>query len=59
MTSSQLAQVLSMHAHNLARRHLWPMANEGTLERTHPENPQHPEQAYRARQLAHGQSAKT
>lgn len=41
--------LLTMHAHNLARRHLWPMANEGTLVRTHPENPTHPEQAYRAR----------
>ena len=26
------------------------MVEEGRLERTHPDNPSHPEQAYRARQ---------
>jgi ATP-dependent DNA helicase RecG len=34
----------------LTERHLAPMVAEGLLVRTHPENPTHPEQAYRARQ---------
>ena len=42
----------------LTERHLAPMVVEGLLQRTHPENPTHPEQAYRARQASLGDRAK-
>jgi ATP-dependent DNA helicase RecG len=37
-------------ASKLVERYLAPMVNEGLLERSHPDNPTHPDQAYRARQ---------
>ncbi|WP_438001459.1 hypothetical protein WMF26_18905 [Sorangium sp. So ce185] len=36
-------------AAKLVERHLSPMVSEGLLERTHPENLRHPEQAYCSR----------
>lgn len=35
----------------LVERHLSPMVAKGLLERTYPDNPTHPHQAYRARQI--------
>lgn len=46
---SELAGLLGLRPENLVWRHLGPMAEEGRLERTHPENPSHPAQAYRAK----------
>ncbi|XXT25542.1 ATP-binding protein [Sorangium sp. So ce429] len=47
---SALARVLGLtDAAKLVERHLSPMVSEGLLERTHPENLRHPDQAYRAR----------
>ncbi|WP_437737296.1 ATP-binding protein [Sorangium sp. So ce1335] len=46
----ELAGLLGLaDAAKLVERHLSPMVTEGLLERTHPENLRHPEQAYRAR----------
>ncbi|WP_438020290.1 Fic family protein [Sorangium sp. So ce315] len=46
----ELAGLLGLaDAAKLVERHLSPMVNEGLLERTHPENLRHPQQAYRAR----------
>jgi hypothetical protein len=41
-------------APKLVERHLAPMISEGLIERTHPDNPTHPEQAYRARRQLKG-----
>ncbi|WP_437947530.1 ATP-binding protein [Sorangium sp. So ce296] len=47
---SELAAVLGLaDAAKLVERHLSPMVSEGLLERAHPENLRHPDQAYRAR----------
>jgi hypothetical protein len=46
----ELGQILGMRPDNLTRRHLSPMVELGSLVRTFPDNPNHPEQAYRARQ---------
>jgi ATP-dependent DNA helicase RecG len=40
--------VLDFNPGKLVERHLKEMVEEGLLERTHPENPAHPAQAYRA-----------
>lgn len=46
----QLARVLPVTSPKmLVHRHLSPMVEAGLLERTHPESPNHPEQAYRTR----------
>ena len=48
MTPADLASVLGKtDVANLVRAHLAPMVDAGELERTHPENPTHPRQAYR------------
>lgn len=49
-----LAEVLSIDPANLVERHLSPMVKEGVLERTYPDNPNHPAQAYRAAMPAQG-----
>jgi hypothetical protein len=51
MKPTELGQLLSIRPDNLTRRHLWPMVTDGILNRTYPDNPQHPKQAYQARQL--------
>lgn len=46
---AELASVLGLgRADKLVARHLSPMVAAGLLERTHPDSPNHPEQAYRA-----------
>ncbi|WP_223640733.1 ATP-binding protein [Corallococcus sp. EGB] len=45
---AELAQVLRYSPDKLTERHLKAMVEEGLLERTHPDNPRHPAQAYRA-----------
>ena len=43
----ELADALDFDVAKLVERHLKDMVAEGLLERTHPENPSHPAQAYR------------
>lgn len=51
-TPVQLAEALGFsNVGKLVERHLSPMVEEGSLTRTHPENPSHPAQAYSAAQL--------
>lgn len=45
---AELARVLRFSPDKLTERHLKAMVEEGLLERTHPDNPKHPAQAYRA-----------
>ncbi|RKG57910.1 transcriptional regulator, partial [Corallococcus exercitus] len=45
---AELARVLRFSPDKLTERHLKEMLEEGLLERTHPDNPKHPAQAYRA-----------
>ncbi|NOK15327.1 hypothetical protein HNS30_40640, partial [Corallococcus exercitus] len=45
---AELARVLHFSPDKLTERHLKAMVEEGLLERTHPDNPAHPAQAYRA-----------
>ena len=48
-TTAELASILGFRRpYLLVHRHLTPMCEAGLLERTHPETPNHPEQAYRA-----------
>ena len=47
-TSGEIARFLSFSQRNLSGRHLTPMVEAGRLERRYPDNPTHPEQAYRA-----------
>lgn len=49
---SDLAAWLKFDQGKLLERHLSPMVTEGTLVRKYPDNPRHPEQAYRAAQGA-------
>ena len=48
-TSSELALLLEMDSRNLTRRHLMPMVKGRVLKHLFPEQPRHPEQAYRVR----------
>jgi hypothetical protein len=49
MGPAELARVLGFRDPRLlVRRHLRPLVEAGRLERTHPDNPSHPDQAYRA-----------
>ncbi|NOK23514.1 Fic family protein, partial [Corallococcus carmarthensis] len=45
---AELAEALRFSPDKLTERHLKAMVEEGLLERTHPDNPAHPAQAYRA-----------
>ncbi|WP_208752739.1 Fic family protein [Corallococcus carmarthensis] len=45
---AELAEALHYSPDKLTERHLKAMVEEGLLERTHPDNPAHPAQAYRA-----------
>ena len=48
-TPRELVAVLGLKdAANLSRKHLWPLVTEDKLERRYPDNPAHPQQAYRA-----------
>ena len=47
-TAGEIARFLSFSQRNLSGRHLTPMVEAGRLERRYPDNPTHPEQAYRA-----------
>jgi predicted ArsR family transcriptional regulator len=47
-TSEELGLLLKIDPANLAKRHLSPLVEEGALERTIPDRPRHPEQAYRS-----------
>ena len=47
----ELGSLLGIRPDNLTKRHLSSMVNDGILERIFPDNPNHPDQAYRARQL--------
>jgi ATP-dependent DNA helicase RecG len=49
---SELAAWLKFDQDKLLERHLSPMVSEGTLVRKFPDNPRHPEQAYRTAQGA-------
>ena len=52
MTPFELAEILGKKdVANFARTHLAPMVDAGDLERTHPEKPTHPRQAYRTTAL--------
>ena len=46
-TVGKLADWLGMDASNLQKRHLRPLVKAGRLRLRHPDNPRHPEQAYR------------
>jgi ATP-dependent DNA helicase RecG len=47
-TPRELVAVLGLKdAANLSRKHLWPLVSESKLERRYPDNPAHPQQAYR------------
>jgi len=50
LSAEALGAYLAFNAHNLSKRHLAPMVADQRLTRTHPENPNHPLQAYRAAQ---------
>jgi ATP-dependent DNA helicase RecG len=47
-TAGDLAALVHLRADKLVERHLSAMVAEGRLERTFPETPNHPEQAYRS-----------
>ncbi|WP_420463867.1 ATP-binding protein [Candidatus Palauibacter sp.] len=47
-TSGDIARFLHFSQRNLSSRHLTPMVEDGRLVRRYPDNPTHPEQAYRA-----------
>lgn len=47
LTTQELASALDREPRNLQRRHVLPLARSGQLELRHPENPRHPDQAYR------------
>jgi ATP-dependent DNA helicase RecG len=47
LQAAELGALLGMTPANLVRRHLGPMAADGQLERTVPQTPAHPGQAYR------------
>ena len=47
-TPGEIARFLGFSQRNLSGRHLTPMVEAGRLERRYPDNPTHPEQAYRA-----------
>ena len=48
-TSSELALLLGMNSRSLTRRHLMPMVKIRVLARLFPDQPRHPDQAYRVR----------
>ena len=48
-TSEDLARFLDMHKPSLVYRHLRPYVDAGLLELKHPDEPNHPRQAYRTR----------
>ena len=48
-TSSELALLLAMDSRSLTRRHLMPMVKARVLARLFPDQPTHPDQAYRVR----------
>ena len=48
-TSSELALLLGMNSRSLTRRHLMPMVKARVLARLFPDQPRHPDQAYRVR----------
>ena len=48
-TSSELALLLGMNSRSLTRRHLMPMVKARVLARLFPDQPTHPDQAYRVR----------
>ena len=49
-TSGEIARFLSFSQRKLGSRHLMPMVEAGKLLRRYPNNPTHPDQAYRATQ---------
>ena len=49
-SSADFSRFLHFGQRNLRRRHLSPMVEQGRLTYRHPDNPNHPEQAYRATQ---------
>ena len=49
-TSGDIARFLSFSQRKLGSRHLMPMVQAGLLRRRFPDNPTHPQQAYRATQ---------
>jgi ATP-dependent DNA helicase RecG len=50
LSAEALGLYLGMNYENLSKRHLGAMVAEKRLNRTHPENPNHPAQAYRTAQ---------
>ena len=46
-TATQLARWLQMHKPSLVQRHLRVLVDAGALVLQYPDNPNHPEQAYR------------
>lgn len=46
-SSERLGRLLDMDSANLTKRHLGPLVEAGALERTIPDRPNHPDQAYR------------
>ena len=50
-TPRELAEALGRKSPaHLSEHYLWPLVKRGMLERRHPDNPAHPQQAYRAAQ---------
>jgi len=50
LRAAELAAILQMRPDKLTERHLAAMLAAGALVRTHPDNPTHPDQAYRTSQ---------
>ncbi|MBI4818893.1 MAG: putative DNA binding domain-containing protein [Deltaproteobacteria bacterium] len=48
-TPAELSVVLGRSVRKLVDKHLAPLVRDGRLERTHPESPTHPDQAYRTK----------
>ncbi len=48
VTTADIARLSNISPNNLRAHHLSPMVASGLLERRYPENPTHPQQAYRA-----------
>jgi ATP-dependent DNA helicase RecG len=47
-STGELVEVFGRTRDHLTRHYLKPLLGEGVLERTHPDNPRHPKQAYKA-----------
>jgi ATP-dependent DNA helicase RecG len=49
LSAAQIATLIGRTQRNLNQRYLKPLLQQGLLEYTHPNNPAHPQQAYRTK----------